>query len=234
MFRVEIDTREWEQLLRRMARQLPYATSRALNATAKIAQEEERKEIGRVFDAPTPFTQKATFVTYATKERLHADVFLRDEAVKGTPPAKFLLAQIAGGPRAPKRHELALRSAGILGSREFTAPGKDMRLNRYGNLSAGTYVKILSQLRASRDPTQNAPLGKVGRRYFYSRGEHLPRNIYERYGARARKARPALAIVKQPVYSKRLDFQGVVERTARVHFPREFHRALRQALKTAR
>ncbi|MFO0467642.1 MAG: hypothetical protein ACK5ZS_01645, partial [bacterium] len=58
--------------------QIPFATAYALTQTAKAAQKDVEGVIRQVFNSPTPYTQRAVFVRTATKQRLIAEVKLKD------------------------------------------------------------------------------------------------------------------------------------------------------------
>src|SRR5690606_18049531 len=102
--------------------QLPFAAMRAANETGFAVRQRWAEIMPRVFDRPTPMTQRAVMVRKATKQRPHAEVFIRDEAVNGTPPAKYLLAQVEGGARRSKRVEQRLTYAGFLPKGMFVVP----------------------------------------------------------------------------------------------------------------
>ena len=203
MFRVRLDAssliREFTDIEKR---QLPYATMRALNDAAYQTRQAWRDAMPKVFDRPTRMTLNAILYRKATKDRVYAEVFVRDYALKGTPPATYLLSNVIGGQRGQKPYERLLRDrSGVLGPGEYTVPGKGIELDQYGNVRAGIINAMLSDLAARRDPKQNATprsrhrrqrRGDIAKRsiYFYSAGpaadrgdgrpQHLPRGIYRR------------------------------------------------------
>ena len=218
-------------------RQIPYAVARALTSTGKIVKDAEISEIKRVFDRPTRRTTSSVWLKYATKTRLMAKVWLVEDAFKGTPPVKYLYPEIHGGKRNRTRFEKALERQGYLARDESVMPSKYARLNVYGNISAGTYTKVLSQLKASSDPMQNATgsaRSKKGRRaakYFYKR-DGKARGVWEQRG---KTAKPVFVFVKKrPSYRERLDFYGVAKKTNAKHFSNEFDKSIIIAKKTAR
>lgn len=219
-------------------KQIPFATALALTKTAFRARDDIKAETKRVFDRPTPFTVNSVFAKQATKDRLEYRVFLRDEAVKGTPPAEYLQPQIHGGSRQPKRFERALQRAGVLRRGRIAVPGKRVRLNAYGNQSAGQITQILSQLRANPDPFQNATASKrsVAKRrrggsYFLFGPPGAPRGVLHRVG---RQVSPALVFVGHPRYNTRFRFFDIAKRTVDRDFAKQFERSLARALATAR
>jgi len=152
---------------------LAFAVMQAVNATAYEIREQWKRVAARVFDRPTALTRNAAMYRKATKDRLYAEIFLRDEAFKGTPPAKYLLAQVEGGARRKKGFEVLLQQRGVMPAGQFAVAGRGARLDAYGNVSAGEITRILSQLGAQRDPYQNeTPSSRrrrtsEGRRYDY-------------------------------------------------------------------
>lgn len=222
------------RLLSGMEDQIPFAMALTLTSTAKDIQASEQGHLRGQLDRPTSFTVRSVRVKPATKRDLEARIWIRDEASGGTAPLTYLLPQFRGGGRGQKRHEKALQRAGILPSGWFTAPGKDVRLNRFGNITAGTYTKILSQLRASPDPMQNITVRSAKRvrgRYFVKRRGNRAVGIYQRTGKRRTKS--ILHFVPSVQYTKRLDFEGVadkvIERRMRAHMVDALERTIRTA-----
>lgn len=252
-YRVTGDVKAITDHLSRLARdQIPFATAKALTMTAKAVQREIDAEIGRVFDRPTPFTRRATFVRTATKQRQFAEVKLKDEAAKGNPAVKFLRAQVEGGPRTPKGFEKLLMRAGVMPAGWYAVPTKAAPLDAYGNLAGGLITRILSQLRASRDAQANeTPRSRKRKgkrptmgRYFAvmpgrARTKHLKPGIYERFGngfQSLQKGRIVPILIytqKAPRYRRRLDFYRIADQVARQQFPMQFARAAREAIATA-
>jgi hypothetical protein len=70
--------------------QLPFVVSKALNATAVMAKAAVQKHFQDVLDRPTPFTQNAVTIRYATKSNLTAFMLVKDKQ------AAYLKRQEAG------------------------------------------------------------------------------------------------------------------------------------------
>ena len=200
------------------------ALADALNHTANQARIALRAEINSVFNSPTPFTLNAVRVLHAKPNTLDEAFFVKDEkdgASKGFAPEDWFRPQVEGGPRTVKRSEDMLRSAGILPSGMFIAPGKGARLDRYGNLSRGHMNQILSGLMAAEDrsgASANATRSKRSMRKGNAAAFFVMRNKSGKaFGVGERRGQSlsvVLAFVKQPQYSQRLDFHGVVEQVA--------------------
>jgi hypothetical protein len=227
--------------------QLPFATAVAMTRTAKFALGEEVKEINKVFDRPTPYTQNSLFVRPATKRDLRATVEMRSFAGKGNPATRFLLPEIEGGARRMKGFENLLVRNGIMPAGYFAIPASGAPLDAYGNVPGSAITKILSQLQASRDSTANEPATKrllrnrkqrAGRYFAVGVDERGPLKpgIYERLNSAFHGGIRAVFVFtrKPPRYAKRFGFYSVGEAAARGRFPLEFDLALREAVATAR
>ena len=127
----------------------------ALNKTAFEVRDALKKEMQTVFDRPRPFTINSLYVKKATPDKLTAYVGIKDFAAKGTAAAQYLSAQINGGGRVHKRFEKWLIYHGVMPASQYAIPARDVKLDRFGNPSAGLYTQILSALGASSDPMQN-------------------------------------------------------------------------------
>jgi len=232
-----VDPRPVQEAIRRFGRDAEFAAVVALTRTARAAREELQAEMPVIFDRPTRFTLNSVYVKPATKQDPVALVGFREFAGKGTPAAKYLLPQVEGGPRRPKRFERALMNAARMPKGMFAVPGQGADLDGYGNMNRGQITKILSALRASSDPTQNRGKGKGrGKRrretYFAAvpgdlRTRHLPPGIYKRDNA---DTVPVLAFVRPPTYRPRFRFAEIVTRTVEQRFAVEFQIALAQAV----
>jgi hypothetical protein len=253
--KIEVDTSGAEKKLNQLVRsQIPFATAYALTQSAKAAQGEIEKEIGRVFDRPTPFTRQAVRIRPATKTRLVSEVKLKDEAVKGNPAVRWLVAQVRGGARTSKGFELLLQRAGVMPRGWFAVPTKYAPLDQYGNVPASQINKILSQLQASRDPgTRESQALKVRRnsignrskkrlaRYFAvlpgsARNARLSPGIWERvqfgFGSSVRPI--FIYSSRAPKYGRRLNFDHIVRDTAKIQFSLQFKRGMALAFSTAK
>ncbi|KAB7767624.1 hypothetical protein [Xanthomonas maliensis] len=156
--------------------QLPFAIVQGCNATAYAIRDAWKRAAPRVFDRPTPLTVNAAMYRKATKDRLFAEIFLRDEAFKGAPPSKYLQAEVEGGQRRKKGFEVLLQAQGWMPAGQFAVTGRGAHTDQYGNVPGGQVTAILSQLGALRDPYQNANTdGPKRRSNERSRVEYLGR-----------------------------------------------------------
>ncbi|AGR71780.1 hypothetical protein [Burkholderia pseudomallei] len=246
-FSLRVDTSKLEASFDdHVQRQLPFAISKTLNDTAQAAKAALADTMREVFDRPTPYTMRSLRIRSATKQRLEARVGFIDESFKGTPATTYLMPQVSGGPRSVKRVEVLLRARGLLPSDMYVVPGAAAQLDQYGNFSRGQYSKILAQLQASRDRTQNETVRSRQRRkrdplrdarYFVGRpgGGKMPLGVWARYQFAAGYAvRPVLMFVRAPRYGVRFPFDRIVETASARTLPTAFDAALTLAMSTRR
>lgn len=105
-------------------RQLPFATSVALNDTALDVQAAVTSDLDDKLDKPTPFTRKAYGVRRSTKQSLEARVYAKPIQ------ARYLSTLEDGGTRTPAR-------------RAIVTP-QSVKLNQYGNLPRGAIKRQLA------------------------------------------------------------------------------------------
>jgi hypothetical protein len=219
--------------------QIAFATALALTRTASRVRQAEYRTMRQVFDRPTPYTMGALSFEKATKQKQVATVWFkgRDSAGKGTAAERYLLPQVYGGSRPDKRSEGLLRAAGYLPPGMQAVPASGAPLDRYGNLQRGYLQRLLSNLRAQRDATANVTQSRRSRagarkvQVFVSRGDRLPRGVWERFG---RRVVPVLLFTGPHRYTARFPFFEVGKREAERWLPIEARRAVRDALRTAR
>jgi len=233
---VKADIKAATRHLNRIQRkQIPYATSRALNDSAYDAMLHSRQMAKRLLHKPIGYTVKGIRIPRkaqrATKRRLHTKVFINEWPDKGTPQAKYLKAQIKGGTRQMKGSEKAFRRAGILPAGKFLAPTPRFQ-NAAGNIKPGVMQMIMSQLHAFTEQgytanATNKTLAKKNTRFFLIPGT----GIFTR-GRGGLQA--VLLFIDQPNYRVRFPFQRIVQKKVKRVFRRNFNRRLSAALRTAK
>lgn len=249
-----------------MEKQVKHATVVALNRAAFSGMMAVKKEIGQVFNGPTPWIRNSVRYTKATKSaRLVGGVSIGGASVmtatidfdawgnkQGVTAAHILNAEIYGGKRRNKRHEVALQKAGILPAGMGIVPGDAAVLDQYGNMSAGQIVQIMSWFQAfgeqgyrsnmrdggKRLARDNKKTGAKGFAYFALQKPHgklLP-GVYQRFdfGKLGSAVKPVMIFVRMPSYKRRLDFYGIAARVAQAEFDKEYPIALAEAMRTAR
>lgn len=251
---VKIDVRDAiRQLADIKDRQLPFATSLAINNTAKKVREREQHEIRDVFDRPTPFIQNSIFIKPSNKLNLTAKVGIKDNGFgKGIPAIKPLEAEIVGGERRLKRYEVALRSIGVLPEGYFTVPGDGAEIDGYGNMKTGQIRQLLSYFRANRDvgsisnstDATRAKLArgtkkKAGISYFVGKPGDAPLGIWRRsemglFSGPSKPLMPILIFVQSARYEAIYDFDFVARQTIDREFDGQFIQAWAEAERTKR
>lgn len=258
LIRIEVDA---DNLLNRQftameREQLPFAAMQAANATAFEIRNVWARTAPRVFDRPTPLTVKAAQYEKATKAKPYAVVKLRDEASKGTPPAKYLLAEVQGGSRRKKGMELLLQAKGVMPAGMFAVPGKGADLDAFGNVRGGQVRQILAQLQAGGEQGYASNESETSRKRRKRRGGHdffalkmqrgnLPAGIYRRRemaaGDAARRAIGARSridsifiFVRSVTYRVRYDIFGLAQRQWNKLMPFYFTRELAKALESSK
>ncbi|MBL0918031.1 MAG: hypothetical protein IBJ14_04970 [Hydrogenophaga sp.] len=236
--------------------QVPFALARALTKTGQQVRDAQRSEIERVFDRPTRYTRNAVFLRTATKQRLEAEVWLKD----GDRPTHYLLPQIEGGSRPLKRFEQRLVMAGYMTPTERAVPGGGAQLDQHGNMSRGQITKILSQLRtaavagdfSNASDSRRSRAKRAKEAYFVSRGpgrwkgigswkgglksQHLPRGVWVRrsFGPWGTAVKPVLLFVPRATYRPRYHFFELARRVVEQQFEGNFADSWRDAMRSAR
>ena len=198
---VTIDSSELDRLGDRLAllteRNIRYVLAGAMTAAAKDAQKTLREATtsGRYIQAPvTSWTERSTYVRFASPSKLTAEVGFKDFASGGTPAGRYLQPLVSGGPRRVKPHERLLWDSGAVPRGRFLVPtgATPLTLNAAGNVPASKYFQVLSRLKSLREvgSTQNvtgsrrSQAKRSDRDYFVGRPGGLPLGIYARLGKR--------------------------------------------------
>lgn len=204
-----------------IGKQVTFAASKALNATAKKVAEAMPAEIEKAIDKPTPFTRKGVRVLkYANKSNLEATVgFMRAQA-------KYMALQIEGGTRNPGPAGLRIPAA--------------IKLNEFGNIPKGAIGQLIAVARKERGlakATSRRVRVSANVDLFYGdptdqKGKPWPRGIYKSVNGQL------IPLVIFPVtparYKVRFDFPSIAAAIVAKEWPRQFDLALSDALRTAR
>lgn len=223
--------------------QLPFAIAKAVTGTAQMVKKALEYEMPHAFDRPTPYTLGSLYLSPATKAIPVATVWLKDDAGKGTPAAKYLFPEIAGGARSVKRFEKRLQLMGLLPAGMYIVPGDAAVLDQYGNISAAQIEQILSALGAAeitsgflanRTRASAARKGTALAEYFVGRPGGAPLGVYRRFHfANGSAVKPIMIFVRQPIYRQRYRFQEIAAQVVSDEFPRQFSDAYQFAVATA-
>ncbi|MBF0400739.1 MAG: hypothetical protein HQL90_08225, partial [Magnetococcales bacterium] len=107
MVTIKFDPSSVNRAFEDVAKQIPFATSLALNRTAQVVKEELKREMRSIFDRPTPFVMDSLRIILSDKKSLEAKVWFKN------PPnmwdkEHYLAPQVYGGGRPFKRFEQLL------------------------------------------------------------------------------------------------------------------------------
>ena len=130
---IKIDTTQLERNLSSVQKQIPFATSKALNDTADAVAKRLTEQMDTHLDRPTPFTKRA-FLTgsgrfkgkRSNKRNLEA-IIIADKIQN-----EYLALNVFGGVRTPKRKAIMIPT-GKLGT------------NKYGNLPRSTQRQMVAE-----------------------------------------------------------------------------------------
>ena len=147
---------------------LPRAATNALHKAVFETTKELSSEAKNRFTNPVPFTLKSFLYKKPApvgSNSIEASVFIRDDAAKGNPPAKYLQGVMGGQPNIyPTRFQRMLRrlpdrssnpnrdalgnQGSILSAGEIMVPTSSpkVRRNQYGNMTPAQYTQILTDL----------------------------------------------------------------------------------------
>lgn len=204
MFKVVSDISRLPKDLEKWDKNRRFAVAVGITWTGQAVKGHLRQKMEEVFDKPTRFTLNSLFLKPAKRDDYNALVFFKDFAGKGTAADVYLDAQISGGDRNVKRSEFHLRKRGFLAGDMYLVPGKDAKLNAYGNLLKGQVTKALSDVGAQFNPEQNTSRSR--KKYFWlTRAGRRPAGIYYRTSGQLRSF---MIAVKRPAYRRRFDFYG--------------------------
>lgn len=180
-------------------KQVPYATSKAINDTAFKVKDELVSQMKQKLDKPTPFTLRAVKIKKSNKRTLTAEIYIDDIQ------ADYLKRVYKGGTKMPKKKALVI-------------PTKDIRLNKYGNLTKSKVKNLLS----SGNYFEGKVKGKGGERA----------GIFRKY--KNGRIKQVIAWADSKEDKKLLEFDGVVKSVVKENMDDMFRRALKYAISTAK
>lgn len=216
-------------------RQIPFATSLAINNSLKATKKDIIDLLPVIFDKPVRFTLNSLAFYPANKHDFTASLGFREWVSKGTPAVKYLQAQVYGGKRKPKRYEKALMFKGIMKPGQFTIPAKKYR-NKNGNVSASSVVQMLSSLQAFSEVgyLANATNRRNKSKFFVMERSPGHKIIYKRVGRGGRSITPFMFITDDVHYAKHFNFDKIASDLFYFYWPKEIEKAIDYAISTAR
>lgn len=234
MLKVDLDIKKTKASLQKMQKQMPFATSVALNELAKQARLDIKKVLPQLIDRPTPYTAKSLQYEPSTKKNLVAYVgfagagFGQMPGGKGRvgfPASEYIGRLERGGTRVPAS-----------GRRSIVFPGAHAEktgekiLDRYGNVSRGRGQKLKNLIGKAKGKNKN---------YFYGtpKGKpSAPAGVWKRMGKDGKDSIVLLFHFGQRAqYSgNQISLKQRVNDSVQRNMQAKFSRAMRRALRTAR
>jgi len=208
-----------------VAKQLPFATSVALNDVAFQARQSLNGATNQYFNSPTKFTQSAFLVQKSKKADLTAIVYANNQ--QGRNRARYLRYGINGGTRVAKGFERFFAGAdkdGTLPPGTALVPTSLVKTTAQGNVSVATLKSISKGL-----STTNKRGG-----FFVGtpRGGNRPAGIYRR--SREQLFPYFIKASSAPRYTGRFPIQDVGSKIVQRQFNQKFIAAMERALATAK
>lgn len=186
-------------------REVPFATSLALNATADDVLKNTSVSLRKRLDRPTPFTEKAFRATRSSKSRLSVKVFAMDRQ------AAYLKFQEDGGTRKPNRKAIAIPV--------------NIETNEFGNIPRRGIKRTLKLKNVFSGVPKGAPKEAAG---IYKR---VGATAKKKAGYRLLLL---IDYAKRTIYRPRLRFKSSAAKTAAARFPIHWERSIKRAIATAR
>jgi len=208
-----------------MTKQLPFAISQALNASAFDTRTALNGATRQYFDRPNRFTQSAFLVKKTNKRELEAHVFANDQ--QGRDRARYLRFGIAGGTRPQKGFERKLlaqvTATGRVPSNAQLVPTSLIKLDASGNVSLATIRRIQKGLN-----------GNARGSFFIGtpRGGDRPPGIYRR--SRLQLFPYFIATADRATYRPRFPMADIGQKAVQRRFGTYLRSSLEKALATAR
>ena len=206
-------------------KQLPFATSVALNNVAFDARKAINAGTKGAFDKPVKFTQNAFLVQKSKKKTLAAFVYAQDKA--GKDRARYLRFGIAGGTRPQKGLDVYFENAvpndGTIPAGAYFMPTSLVKTNASGNVTQATLRRISKGI--SGDPRGGFFIGTP-------RGGNRPPGIYRR--SREQLFPYFIATTDRPDYTGRFNIESIGAKVIERRFGIHFNAALSKALSTAK
>ena len=206
-------------------KQLPFATSVALNNVAFDARKAINAGTKGAFHVPVKFTQNAFLVQKSKKKSLAAFVYAQDKA--GKDRARYLRFGIAGGTRPQKGFDVFFENAipndGTIPAGAYFMPTSLVKTNASGNVTQATLRRISKGI--SGDPRGGFFIGTP-------RGGNRPPGIYRR--SREQLFPYFIATTDRPDYTGRFDIEAIGAKVIQRNFGKHFNAALSKALSTAK
>ena len=218
---IDQDLKGFDRFLNNNRKQLPFATSVAINNTAFDVKTALGKGTLGAFDQPTKFTQKAFLVSKSKKTALVSHIFAKDKA------SKYLRFGVKGGVRLPKGFELyfgGLKDDGTIPPKSFFYPTSFVKTDRHGNVTRSTLKRTTKGI--SGNPRGGFFIGTPA----HNQGK--PPGIYRR--SREQLFPYFVATTNKPNYTGRFNIDAIAGKVVQRRFDQHFNKAMTKAIATAK
>jgi len=215
---IDQDLKGFDRFLKNNKKQLPFATSLALNDTGFDMREAFNKGTLSAFNKPTRLTKIAFLTTKSKKRNLIVHVFAKDK--EGSDAARYLRFGVQGGARPPKgfeRYFSGLPNDGTIGS--YFMPSKIKR-DGFGNVTRANIKKLSAKVSSNK-----AFIGTP-------RNSSRPPGIYERDGDKL--ITRFVTVTNRPSYTGRFNLQVIGDKVINRRFNKHFEKAMDYAIATSK
>ena len=217
---IDQDLKGFERFTKNYRKQLPFASSVAINNTAFDIRTALNKGTLGAFDKPTKFTQKAFIVTKSKKTNLVAHTFAKDK--EGADAARYIRFGVNGGARPIKGFErffAGLPNDGTIPSDSFFMPTREMKRDGFGNITRANLKKVSSSVTA-------------GKSFIGTpKGGSRPAGIYER--KKGTLIAKFISTTSKPTYTGRFNIEAIASKVVQRRFNQHFDKAMSKAIQTA-
>ena len=218
---IDQDLKGFDRFLKNNKKQLPFASSVALNSTGFDIRQALNKGTQGAFDKPTKFTQKAFLTTKSKKTNLVVHVFAKDK--EGGDAARYIRFGVQGGARPPKGFEKyfeGLPNDGTLGMNVYFMPTREIKRDSFGNISRANLKKISASVTSG-----TAFIGTP-------KGGTRPAGIYER--KKGKLIAKFITTTSKPTYTGRFNIEAIASKVVQRRFDQHFNKAMSKAISTAK
>lgn len=211
--RIKVDVSEATKYLNSIAaKQLPFATSLAINETAKRVQEAQREEVKKHMKIRRPWVlQGVKIIAWARKNMLSAIITIDAER-------DFLAKFEDGGMKRPRGEHIAVPDSVRRTKADIVSRGQRPKSFNFREAGSGPEAKIL----------------KGNRRTFIIERPDGSGGIYQRYGKGANAIRRLYSFTSDALIHPILHFHDTAKRVVPQVFATEFRKAFERAMATAR
>ena len=215
---IDQDLKGFDRFLNNNRKQLPFATSVALNNTGFDMRNAFNKGTLSAFNKPTRFTQKAFLTTKSKKTNLVVHVFAKDK--EGSDAARYLRFGVKGGTRPAKGYERFFSGLPNDGTIDAYFIPSQIKVDGFGNVTRANLKKVSAAVQNNK-----AFIGTP-------RNSSRPAGIYERDGDKL--ITRFVSVTSRPTYTGRFNLQAIGDKVINRRFDQHFNKAMTKAIATAK